>query len=113
MTTAGEKECVRHGKHEQRKCPACVWCESYPSNVRHESGCPMCGRSLHSNGLIMCCTEDDCAMQTTSHAPPPPERGRVRPEDGGCAGAGCDARRVNEREGPESEEQRARPGNSR
>lgn len=84
---AKEKECVRHGKHERRKCPACVWCEDYPSAVRFESGCPMCGQPLYSNGHMMSCGNDDCLMRTTSHPPLQRPRRQVRPEAVGLKGS--------------------------
>ncbi|HEX8556718.1 MAG TPA: hypothetical protein VF668_01375 [Pyrinomonadaceae bacterium] len=82
---AKETECALHGKHARRVCPACSWCRDYPSDVTHASGCPLCGRPLHSNGLIMTCVYDDCRMRTTSHPPATPRR-RVSPREVGLKG---------------------------
>lgn len=82
---AKERICALHGRHERRKCPACEWCRQYPLQVRHESGCPMCGEPLDdSNGFLMTCTNDLCLMQTTSH---PPLRRKANPADVGLRGS--------------------------
>lgn len=84
---AQEKTCPRHGRHERRQCPACVWCADYPNRVRFESGCPMCGEPLDDNTrMVFFCTNDACPMMSTSHPPPPLIRRRVQPEDVGLRG---------------------------
>jgi hypothetical protein len=84
---AKEKVCPLHGSHERRKCPACVWCETYPNHVAYKSGCPRCGRELHSNGHIMSCGNNDCLMQTTNHPPLTGQRRRVKPSAVGLRGS--------------------------
>jgi hypothetical protein len=83
---AKEKICPRHGRHERRTCPACAWCSAYPSRVKFEQGCPMCGEPLGGNGGLMWCHNDICLMATTSH-PPPRSRRQVKPSDVGLRGS--------------------------
>lgn len=63
-----KNNCEKHGPHERRKCPACVWVNAHPSLVNFTSGCPRCGEQLAGNAFIMWCANDTCPMQSTSHA---------------------------------------------
>jgi hypothetical protein len=64
-----EQTCPKHGVHESKKCPACVWIRKYTSFATYENGCPLCGLPLQSNGLLMWCDNDKCKMASTSHQP--------------------------------------------